>query len=59
MTREVGKPYPESLGELANVAPAFHYFAEIARDDAGRIAGPIQAAYSAAPGSTVSAKSRW
>ncbi len=43
MTREVGKPYPESLGELANVAPAFHYFAEIARDDAGRIAGPIQA----------------
>ena len=42
MTREVGKPYPESLGELANVAPAFHYFAEIARDDAGRIAGPIQ-----------------
>ncbi|MDP7345148.1 MAG: aldehyde dehydrogenase family protein, partial [Alphaproteobacteria bacterium] len=42
MTREVGKPYPESLGELANVAPAFHYFAEIARDDAGRIVGPIQ-----------------
>ncbi len=42
MTREVGKPYPESTGELANVAPAFHYFAEIARDDAGRIAGPIQ-----------------
>ncbi|MDP6591029.1 MAG: aldehyde dehydrogenase family protein [Alphaproteobacteria bacterium] len=42
MTREVGKPYPESVGELANVAPAFHYFAEIARDDAGRIAGPIQ-----------------
>ena len=31
MTREVGKPYPESTGELANVAPAFHYFAEIAR----------------------------
>ena len=24
MTREVGKPYPESGGELANVAPAFH-----------------------------------
>ena len=42
MTRKVGKPYPESTGELANVAPAFHYFAEIARDDAGRIAGPIQ-----------------
>ena len=42
MTREVGKPYPQSVGELANVGPAFHYFAEIARDDAGRIAGPIQ-----------------
>jgi acyl-CoA reductase-like NAD-dependent aldehyde dehydrogenase len=42
MTREVGKPYPESVGELANVASAFRYYAEIARDDAGKIAGPTQ-----------------
>jgi acyl-CoA reductase-like NAD-dependent aldehyde dehydrogenase len=42
MTLEVGKPYPEAVGELANVAPVFRYFAEMARDDAGKIAGPIQ-----------------
>lgn len=42
MTLEVGKPYPESVGELANVASVFRYYAEIARDDAGQIAGPIQ-----------------
>jgi acyl-CoA reductase-like NAD-dependent aldehyde dehydrogenase len=42
MTLEVGKPYPEAVGELANVASVFRYFAEIARDDAGKIAGPIQ-----------------
>lgn len=42
MTLEVGKPYPEAVGELANVAPVFRYYAEIARDDAGKIAGPIQ-----------------
>ena len=42
MTLEVGKPYPESVGELANVASVFRYFAEIARDDSGKIAGPIQ-----------------
>jgi acyl-CoA reductase-like NAD-dependent aldehyde dehydrogenase len=42
MTLEVGKPYPESVGELANVASAFRHYAEIARDDAGKIAGPIQ-----------------
>jgi acyl-CoA reductase-like NAD-dependent aldehyde dehydrogenase len=42
MTLEVGKPYPESVGELANVASVFRYYAEIARDDAGKIAGPIQ-----------------
>ncbi len=42
MTLEVGKPYPEAVGELANVASVFRYYAEIARDDAGKIAGPIQ-----------------
>jgi acyl-CoA reductase-like NAD-dependent aldehyde dehydrogenase len=31
MTLEVGKPYPEAVGELANVAPVFRYYAEIAR----------------------------
>jgi acyl-CoA reductase-like NAD-dependent aldehyde dehydrogenase len=42
LTQEVGKPYPEAVGELANVASVFRYYAEIARDDAGKIAGPIQ-----------------
>lgn len=43
MTREMGKPYPEALGELANCAPVFRYFAEMARDDAGKVAGTTQA----------------
>ena len=42
MTLETGKPYPESIGEIANIAPVFRYFAELARDDAGRIAGTMQ-----------------
>lgn len=42
MTREMGKPYPEALGELANVAPVYRYYAELQRDDAGQVAGPIQ-----------------
>src|SRR5260370_41415266 len=42
MTLEVGKPYPEAVGELANVASVFRYYAEIARDDAGKIAGALQ-----------------
>ena len=43
MTREVGKPYPESVGELANCASVFRYFAEMARDEAGKVAGSVQA----------------
>ncbi len=43
MTREQGKPYPESIGEIANVAPVFRYYAEMARDDAGKVAGSTQA----------------
>lgn len=43
MTLEMGKPYPEAVGELLNVAPAFRYFAEMARDEAGKIAGTTQA----------------
>jgi acyl-CoA reductase-like NAD-dependent aldehyde dehydrogenase len=42
MSLEMGKPYPEAVGELANVAPVFRYYAELARDDAGRIAGSTQ-----------------
>jgi acyl-CoA reductase-like NAD-dependent aldehyde dehydrogenase len=42
MTREMGKPYPEAMGELANVAPIFRYCAELARDEAGKVAAPIQ-----------------
>ncbi|RII39877.1 aldehyde dehydrogenase [Pseudooceanicola sediminis] len=43
MSREMGKPYPDAIGELANVAPVFRYYAEMARDDAGKIAGTTQA----------------
>jgi len=43
MTREMGKPYPEAIGEIANVASIFRYYAELARDDAGHIAGATQA----------------
>jgi len=42
MSREMGKPYPEAIGELANCAPVFRYFAEMARDEAGKIAGTTQ-----------------
>lgn len=43
MSREMGKPYPEAIGEVANCAPIFRYYAEMARDDAGKIAGTTQA----------------
>ncbi|NIA68045.1 aldehyde dehydrogenase [Pelagibius litoralis] len=43
MVREMGKPYPEATGELANAGAVFRYFAEMARDEAGRIAGTTQA----------------
>jgi acyl-CoA reductase-like NAD-dependent aldehyde dehydrogenase len=42
LTREQGKPYPEAIGEIANCAPVLRYFAEMARDDAGHVAGPTQ-----------------
>ncbi len=42
LTREMGKPYPESVGELANCGGVFRYFAEMARDDGGKIAGTTQ-----------------
>lgn len=43
MVREMGKPYPEATGELANCAGIFRYYAEMARDEAGKIAGTTQA----------------
>ncbi|WP_193369479.1 aldehyde dehydrogenase family protein [Pelagibius marinus] len=43
MVREMGKPYPEATGELANCAAIFRYYAEMARDEAGKIAGTTQA----------------
>lgn len=42
MTREIGKPYPEAIGEIANIPAVFRYFAEMARDDNGKIAGSMQ-----------------
>jgi acyl-CoA reductase-like NAD-dependent aldehyde dehydrogenase len=42
MTREMGKPYPEAMGELMNCASVFHYYAELARDEAGKVAGTTQ-----------------
>ena len=43
MSREMGKPYPEAIGELQNCAPIFRYYAEMARDEAGKVAGTTQA----------------
>lgn len=42
MSREMGKPYPEAIGEIANCAPIFRYYAEMARDEAGKVAGTTQ-----------------
>ncbi len=42
MTLETGKPYPGSIGKIANTPPFFRYYAELARQDLGRIAGPMQ-----------------
>lgn len=42
MTREMGKPFPEAMGELGNCASVFRYYAEMARDEAGKVAGATQ-----------------
>ncbi|MGI9451746.1 MAG: aldehyde dehydrogenase family protein [Geminicoccaceae bacterium] len=42
MSREMGKPYPEAIGEIANCAGVFRYFVEMARDEAGKVAGTTQ-----------------
>ncbi|TVQ57805.1 MAG: aldehyde dehydrogenase [Rhodobacteraceae bacterium] len=43
MVRDMGKPWPEATGELANVAGVFRYYAELARDEAGKVAGTTEA----------------
>lgn len=43
MVLEMGKPYPEATGELANCAPIFRYYAELARDCGGIMPGTTQA----------------
>lgn len=40
LTREMGKPYRESNWEGGAAASSFRYYAEIARHEQGRIAGP-------------------
>ena len=40
LTREMGKPFRESNWEGSASAGAFRYYAELARHDQGRIAGP-------------------
>lgn len=40
LTREMGKPYRESNWEGGAAASSFRYYAEIARSEQGRVAGP-------------------
>jgi acyl-CoA reductase-like NAD-dependent aldehyde dehydrogenase len=40
--REMGKPYPDAVGELAICGSVFRYYAEMARDDGGKVAGTNQ-----------------
>lgn len=40
LTREMGKPYREAVWEGGASASAFRYYAELARHDQGRVAGP-------------------
>jgi len=40
LTREMGKPYREAVWEGGAAASSFDYYAELARHDNGRIAGP-------------------
>lgn len=42
LTKEMGKPYPESVGEIANCGGIFRYYAEMARDEGGKVAGTTQ-----------------
>lgn len=40
LTREMGKPFREGHWEAGAASSAFDYYAELARHDAGRVAGP-------------------
>jgi betaine-aldehyde dehydrogenase len=40
LTREMGKPFREGQWEAGASASSFDYYAELARHDAGRVAGP-------------------
>jgi acyl-CoA reductase-like NAD-dependent aldehyde dehydrogenase len=41
LTREMGKPYKESVDEVAWSSTATDYYAEVARHEAGRVLGPV------------------
>ena len=41
LTREMGKPYQESVSEIGYGSTATDYYAEVARHEAGRVFGPI------------------
>ena len=41
ITTEMGKPYTEALDEIENVADFLEYYSELARDQIGRIAAPV------------------
>jgi acyl-CoA reductase-like NAD-dependent aldehyde dehydrogenase len=43
LTREMGKPYKESVDEALWTASAFDYYAEVGRHEAGRVLGPATA----------------
>ncbi|MDC8785826.1 aldehyde dehydrogenase family protein [Roseateles koreensis] len=42
LCREMGKPYPDAAGEISLCASVFRYYAEMARDDGGKVAGTNQ-----------------
>ena len=41
LTREMGKPYKESVDEVTWSATATDYYAEVSRHEAGRVLGPV------------------
>ena len=41
ITSEMGKPFSEALDEIENVADYLEYYSELARDQVGRIAAPV------------------
>lgn len=41
LTREMGKPYKESVDEVTWASTATDYYAEVSRHDAGKVVGPV------------------